>query len=266
MIFVSTSVYALAKELGANDAVAEVHRQLGELAALGSAAQPSGDYLPACMVIARLRLLDELELRVDAGATCIGKARSRHFHAFRKSKAPVWVSVDDDVDATKQTLEWLVDAVHPGGLAAPHYPPRICLAPCLLRGPRHELTLNVELPQVVMHRKLTNGGMVRNCNGGGFGLVALNRGAVDAIVSSVLACSPKFADGIGDLDWLDDDKEIKLAVFHDELSQSKWWGEDRSFFRRVPKSVELECLAAGVVSHDHLVLDLSKVRELGVPF
>lgn len=264
MIFISLSVYALAKELGADDAVAEVHRQLAELAAC--AASGIGDYLPAVKAIARLRLLDEVELRVDAGATCIGKARSRAFHAFRKSAASTWVSIDDDVDATKQTLEWLVEAVHPGGLVARLYPPRICLAPCLLRGPRQEPTLNVELPQVVTHRRLSNGGLVRNCNGGGFGLVALNRGAVDAIVASALACSPKFNDGIGDLDWLDDDKEIKLAVFHDELAQGKWWGEDRSFFRRVPKSVYIECLAAGVVAHDSAVLDLGKVPELGAPF
>jgi hypothetical protein len=256
VIFISLSVYALAKELGADDAVAEVHRQLAELASLGPSAKPVGEYLPACKAIARLRLLEEIELRVDAGATCIGKARSRAFHAFRKSAASTWVSIDDDVDATTQTLGWLLEAV------ARSLPPtpRICLAPCLLRGPRQEPTLNVELPQVVLHRKLSGGGLVRNCNGGGFGLVALNRAAVDHIVVSVES------NGRPELGWLDDDKEAKIAVFHDELSGGQWWGEDRSFFRRVPKGVDVECLAAGVVAHDGAVLDLSKVPELGAPF
>jgi len=260
VIFISLSVYALAKELGADDAVAEVHRQLAELAAVSRASEAAlvptlwpGGILPACKAIARLRLLDEVELRIDAGATCIGKARSRAFHAFRKSAASTWVSIDDDVDATTQTLEWLVEAVR-----CPSREPKICLAPCLLRGPRQEPTLNVELPQVVRHRRLSNGGLVRNCNGGGFGLVALNRAAVDAVLT------------VAKLDersiWLDDDGETKLAVFHDELSEGKWWGEDRSFFRRLPRDVYIECLASGVVAHDGAVLDLSKVPELGAPF
>ena len=131
--------------------------------------------MPAVRVIARLRLLDELALRIDAGATCIGKARSRAFHAYRESKADLWVSVDDDNDATVQTLRWLVEAVSSSE-------PRVCLAPYLLRGPRKEPTLSVELPNFYVDRTLSDGGRVRNARRGGFGLVALNRMAAGEMV------------------------------------------------------------------------------------
>lgn len=249
MIFVSLSVYALGKELGPDDAVAEVHRQLAECA--HSTAVVADDFLPAVRVIARLRLLDELELRIDAGATVIGKARSRAFHAAQLSKADVWISVDDDIDATKQTLEWILEAV-----ARPA--PTLCLAPYLLRRAREQTTtLSVSLPLIYTHRNLSNGGRVRSAEHGGFGLVCLNRAAIDAVArhwDNPLSFKS--------LAFVDDDGEQKLALFHDQLMDRKWWGEDISFFRRLPKDVEVVALSSGVTCHEGLVLDLKTVPGL----
>lgn len=247
MIFVSTAVYALAKELGARDAVAEVHRQLEECTQAANGAKLREDILPAVRVITRLRLLDALSLHIDAGATCIGKTRARALHAFSQSAADVWISVDDDVDATMQTLRWLLEA------ARDDLTPRICLAPCLARGPRQEPTLTVQLPQIYIARPLSNGGCVRNATSGGFGLVATNRRALEHIEARAVAL---------DLVYDDDDGVSRLAVFYDEISGRRWYGEDLSFFRRLPPQVVVEALATGHTGHDGAVLELGTVPEL----
>lgn len=258
MIFVSLSVYSLAKELGPDNAVAEVHRQLA-----AAATDQVEDYLPAVKVIARLRLLDSVALRIDAGATVIAKARSRAFHSalFENVEADVWISVDDDVDATKQTLEWLVEAVRERqtGAELERVPgPRICLAPYLLRNSKTQVeTLSVDLPQVFMHRHLSGGGRVRTATSGGFGLVALNRAAIEAIARHWGNAAP-----LESLHWRDDDGKNKLAIFREELSDGRWYGEDLSFFRRVPRGVDVEALCTGITSHAGEVLRLETVPAL----
>lgn len=255
-VFVSLSVYSLAKELGPDDAVAEVHRQLAAAAAGGP--HVPDDYLPAVRVIARLRTLAGVALRIDAGATVIAKARSRAFHSalFENPEADVWISVDDDIDATKQTLEWMLEAVREqqtGGTLERAPAPRICLAPYLLRNAKTQVeTLSADLPQVFIHRHLSAGGRVRTATSGGFGLVAVNRAAITAIAEA----APR------ELLWLDDDGARKLAVFRDELSDGKWYGEDLSFFRRLPRSVDVEALCTGITSHAGEVLRLETVPAL----
>lgn len=254
MIYVTCSVYTLGKQFGPDGAVQYFHDQLTEahkrISQVVDAPAPARNaMLPAVRVVARLQTLDSVALRIDAGATVIGKARSRAFHGFRESDADVWVSVDDDIDATQETLRWLVEAVGYPNVAGT--PPRICIAPYMLRRGREQTpTLAVELPRFVSERSLPSGGKVRNASAGGFGLVAMNRAAMHEIVEHVQFQLPE-------LRWLDDDEKDKLAVFHDLLAGLKWYGEDLSFFRRVPSSVEVEALCTGHTSHAGDVANLS---------
>src|SRR6478609_4200445 len=100
MIYASTYVYCLGRELGAEDAAAEFRRQVIE---------PTEDSLPSARAISRLRHIEDIVLHIDAAATSIGRARAPSLHQFRQhASAPdVWVSIDDDVDATSETLRWL---------------------------------------------------------------------------------------------------------------------------------------------------------------
>jgi hypothetical protein len=251
VIFVTTSIYALAKELGPDEAVREFHTQL-KLASsppflpiMRDLLRPAAvqQFMPAVRTIARLQTIDGIGVRVDGGATCIGKGRSRAFHAFLEADADTWVSVDDDNEATLETLEWLIEAVR--GTA-----PRICIAPYWLRRTTtQQPILAVELPRVAVFRELSGGGRVRNASSGGFGLVAVNRAAADAIVTHCTLSRP-------DLRWQDDDDKSKWAVFHDALAGGKWWGEDLSFFRRLPKEITVEALCTGHTSHAGDVADL----------
>jgi hypothetical protein len=238
-VFCTVSTYWLGRTLGLDRAAQEFVCQLHA---------PDVHSLPCVHTITRLRELAEVELRHDAGATVIGKARSRAFHAACGSNADAWVSVDDDVEASLTTLDWLLGAIDE---PLPH----ICVAPCLLRRGDRQPMANVELVTTGIERLIHSvsgynaGGGVRPITSAGFALVAMNRAAMDAIVH--LAPSS--------LEYVDDDGATRLALFHDELSDGKWWGEDRSFFRRVPRSVTVECLITGETAHAGYPLDLEKL-------
>lgn len=62
------------------------------------------------------------------------------------------------------------------------------------------------------------------------------------------------------LRWNDeDDGGEKIALFHDLLEEGIWWGEDTSFFRRVPKDISVEALLVGRIAHAGLILDLGTI-------
>jgi hypothetical protein len=240
-IFASVSSYVLGRIHGVEKGTEVFLRQLEA---------PGPTSLPAVRTVARLRQLAEVELRLDTGATCIGKARSRAFHAAHTSDAEAWVSCDDDVEATTQTLAWMLEAVE--GPKA-----RICVVPCALRGRESEderqLRVNVELPRIELVRNLStdrsgNVGRVHAIERAGLGLFALNRAAMNALVAE-----------FQDLVFHDDDGQRRLALFHDVLSGGRWYGEDLSFFERVRavKDILVEALVTGVSSHGANYLDLS---------
>lgn len=248
MIYVTVSTYALGRALGLEAAAAEFNKQVVE---------PTTDSLPAARTVYKLAQLafeakEAIGLRVDSGATCIGKARSRAFYAALDSGAEVWVTVDDDVEATAPTLKAMLEAVEPRD------EPAICIVPCLLRrNEEAQPTVNVDLPRVAVERELPRTrAKVRRCFSGGFGLVAMNRSAMHAVAVEGER---------GLLNFVDDDGVKKLALFLDMLSidgeqRTRWIGEDLSFFRRVPPSVRVEALVDGYTSHAGYALNLSRLK------
>jgi hypothetical protein len=236
-VFVTMSAYALGRKLGLEGAMAELNRQIDE---------PSDRCLPGIRTIARLRTLCDVALRLDTGGSVLGKVRSRHFCAALESGADLWISVDDDVEATIGTLANMLQAVW--GLV-----PRIVIAPCIIRGVESGPVqhVNVDLPRIVTtERTMPGGARLRPCKGGGFGLVALNRFALIEI-----------AQRHPELEYRDDDGAQRLGVFHDELVNGQWFNEDLSFFRRVPETVFVEALLTGVTSHDGEALPLERVER-----
>lgn len=196
-----------------------------------------------CFAVAAIRelaVISEATLRVDGGASHIGKSRSRHFYEALQSDCDVWVTIDDDVTATPTTLAWLLNAVE--GTT-----PRVCIAPCVLRNGN---AVNVEWHPVFLERIVLPNGMVRRASAGGFGLVAMNRTAMQLAARSAPS-------------WKDPhDGHMKPAVFLEKLdADGTWTGEDVAFFRRLPREVEVEALVTGKTMHAGHELALEALRR-----
>jgi hypothetical protein len=245
-LLISTMLYALSRELGAEAATKELHRQVEELSGPFSGERNPEDFLPVAYLIARAMRVFDVGLYVDAGATVIGKARSRAMaHAMKHSEFEVWLSADDDVECTLPTIVALYDACTGGA-------PAVAIGPCFVRG---RPLVNVALPQVVVERTLVGSqAKLRTALFGGFGLVAMSQQALTRIAAE----SPWF---------VDDDGERKPAAFADVLAGGQeagavsWFGEDLSFFLRVPKSVRVEALTTGHIRHAGETLTLARLEE-----
>lgn len=233
-VFASCSSYSLGQLFGVKEACALITQAI----------QDETKKLP-CFAVATLRelvKLAEVTLRVDGGASHIGKSRSRHFHEAFESGADVWLSIDDDVSATRETLEAMLTAVNEPGA-------RIVLAPCQLRG---QLKVNVNFADIVLERRLPGGGTLRNARSGGFGLVAVNRAAMGLVANA----SPTWKDPA--------DGKTKPAPFLEVLEvDGTWLGEDLAFFRRVPtgpKGVTIEAVTSGTTNHAGYELTLEVLQ------
>ena len=214
-------------------------------AILGADTGNDSQWFPALRTLRLLRKLTDVELRLDTGATNIAKSRSRHFTAAVDSKCSGWLTIDDDVEASLETLGWLLAAIEGNE-------PRICMAPCLLRDGQ---TANVEWTELYSVRRVDHHlfphGQARRARRGGFGLVAMNRAALDRIASH----NPRT--------WLDDDGERKWWVFAETQvprgDSLRWLGEDLSFFENVPVGVEIEALSTGETMHAGYGLDFGEL-------
>lgn len=236
MLFASSQFYALGRQLGIARAMRTVHLQIE---------CPDRESLPAVRTIWRLNQIEPVQLRIDTGATCIAKTRSRAFHdALAAHQCDVWVAVDDDVEATLPTLQALIEAVRTSD--------GICIVPYLLRRGSSDdpLRLSVDMQSYQLNdaRTLPGGGQVVRGIGGGFGLVAMSKHAMVEIAAA----------NVAEL-WDDDDGVQKLAIFREQLESRLWWGEDLSFFRRVPSNVPIEVLITGHTNHGSECLDLSNI-------
>jgi len=234
VIFLSVSLYALAKEHGARVAKQIFREQLEA---------PGADSLPCVRVIARLREAGDLKLFPDFGGSAVAKMRSRAAAAAHESGCDVWISCDDDVEAPWDVLRDLIEAV--AGAE-----PAVCLAPYWGRG-ADVVMIAVEPNAVSAVRGLPSGGRTVKCLAGGFGLVAINRAALE----QAIAAHPELL-------YLDDDGKEKCALFSEVIARRRWWGEDLSFFRRLPPATRVECLIAGATSHDGQVLDVAHIATL----
>ncbi|SRR6266545_8008065 len=244
--FVTTSVYALAHQIGMREAIAEVARQLD---------QPGKDSLPVVRTIHRLRHMVEVKLHVDGGATYIGMARSRAFHEAWESQYPCWLSLDDDIEVTQDTCSAMLDALD-------DVLPRILITPYVERSGDEDPRMVITMPVVRQERVLTNRGRAIKLapgQGGGFGFVGMNRRAMEEIVAHVSTkADPRDHLDRSKLRWLDSDGREKLALFYEALEDGLWYGEDTSFFKfRVPPSVTVEALCCGTSLHSGFALPLS---------
>jgi hypothetical protein len=178
----------------------------------------------------------ELELHLSSGSSNLGKYRSRVLWQACQSSCDAYISVDDDVEASERTLRWLLEAIE-------GQEPRVVIVPCLLR---ESSIANVRFASDRSVRELSNGGKVVACEYGGFGLVAMNRAMLDYFSFDAVET------------FLDDDGKRKAKAFAPFFdSQSRWWGEDISFFRRLPFSAD--ALVTGETVHDGQTLHLEQL-------
>jgi hypothetical protein len=232
MIFVSTMIYALGKVLGLEPALEEFHAQLKN---------PSKATLPCVRAIQRLQTMDDVSLLVDPAATSIAKARSRAFHAAALSPADVWVMIDDDCEATADTLDSLVQAARASG--------DLVVAPCQLRG---QDRTNVVMYQIESERRLPDGAELGRAHAGGLAIAALSRHAMNKLAE---AYEPELL-------YTDHDQVARLALFAEELAGGQWFGEDIAFCARCTAvGLKVEALLTGVTSHDGRALLLNEVKS-----
>lgn len=233
MIYVSTSVYALGRELGKDGAVEELRRQV---------ANPDNESLPCARVVARLARLDTLAHHIDPRSTSIGRSRSRAMAEFReRPDFDVWVSCDDDVEADEETLRWLVEAVRQSR--------GVCIVPCWLG--RTDPVVNLILTEAVA-RPVGKDGLAIGCRAGGFGLVAMHQDAVAAVYED----HPELL-------FIDEDGREKLGAFVEVVEGGKWWTEDLAFFLKwLPERVRREALVTGRSVHGGRLLTLQEVPSL----
>jgi hypothetical protein len=236
VIFASTMVYALGKELGFVDAEAEFNRQLED---------PTSESLPAVRMIHRLRHLDSVGLHVDAAATSIPRARCRAFDHAEKSLADFWFSVDDDCECDTETAKRMLEAAREEQA--------VILAPYLLRGTNE---VSCMVAPDALERVLPSGARLIASQGGGFGLVCMPR-------SVMLKLSLMYSSRLG---FRDTDGKYRIALFHEQLSLQSWLGEDVSFCRlAIDAGVPVWAVGTGVTRHCHQRLDLELVRRPPAP-
>lgn len=251
-VFASCSSYTLGQMTSPVDACALISGAVGDMS--------REQLLPAVHALRELRRLDvEVELRVDGGSTYLAKSRSRHLAAALESTCDVWLTIDDDLDTTRETLALLLAAVDTAD------EPRISFAPYLLRhgsdvafGGGSDVAC-VEWTPITVERQVTNGlggpfghvrpGHVRRAVRGGFGLVAMNRKALELVQLTV----PSFRDNDG---------KMKPAAFLEQLNAAgEWLGDDLAFYSRMRGSgVVVEGLLTGETTHAGQRLDLSTLR------
>lgn len=236
MIYASTACYTLARDLGHDEAIEELRRQILE---------PTTEGLPVAMTFARLRTLEELVLHIDAGGTSIARTRARALYEAheRAEQCDVWLTCDDDVEATRETLDWLLQAVRKTR--------GVVVAPCWLRL-RRDNVVNVILEEAGIVQPVGERGAIMPCRAGGFGLVAMHQDAIQRVWDARM---PELA-------FLDKDGNTKCGAFLEVLEKGHWWSEDLSFFVKwLPDDVPRHVLLSGVTSHAGQVLELSKIGE-----
>lgn len=235
-VFASCSSYTLGCLIGMHEATRLITQAVSDL--------EHEQLLPAVHALRLLRELCEFELRVDGGATQIAKSRSRHFDAALNSTCDAWVTLDDDIDTDLHTLALLLAAVKGDE-------PHVCFAPYRQRG--NENVALVGWPSVGSERRVMSlapvfSGYARTALYGGFGMVAVNRAAMQLVARD----APTF---------LDSDGKTKCAAFLEVLTpDGVWLGEDFAFFERARKVATVEALVTGLVSHAGESLDLSTLR------
>lgn len=234
----SVITYELGKRLGHKEAAAEFHRQASSLI-------DNETDLPSARCVRRLRRLADVALIHDAGGTSIGIGRSRQFTMALETGADVWLAIDDDLDASDDTLRHLLGALDPEA-------PQIVIVPYWLRqaSPAVAVTLDHTLE---LERVTSTGAHLRRALTGGFGLVACTRPAMLEMVKAWPG-----------LEYLDSDGATRIGMFIEFIRGGWWYREDIAFFSRVPRHVRVEALLTGETTHAGQRLDLATTDRHGM--
>lgn len=222
-VYATISSYILGRVFGPQVASATLQEMVAD-------PNPSQMPLPGCITIKRLAEMSppgSVTLHCDGGGTHIAKTRSRHFTAALEANADVWFTVDDDVEADRACLSGLLSLLD-------SKVPRVVIAPCYMRGTD---VINIQEPAVCVESRYP----VRHrvIRAGGFGLVGVNRAALQTI------------------GWrwerVDDvDGKTLIPVFAEKLTGKAWLGEDVTFCERARDAeVELLAVLAGTTKHDN---------------
>lgn len=186
--------------------------------------------------------IEQLAIRIETNGSSLGKARARALQWAYETKADVWVTIDDDVCASPGTLQTMVR------LCREAVEGRVIVAPYAIRV--GELTTEAGVSvQPVPGAVPCEHGLLLPVQRSGFGLVAMNRAALENIVED----RPKVRD--------DDGTPIPL-VFNCEVQGDEWLGEDFSFFEQTRASVRHYALLRGETDHAGGLIDLADVAAL----
>lgn len=248
MILASVITYELAKRIGSEAAEREFSKQCNALV-------DSPGELLAARTIRKLRKHAEVAKLHDAGGTSIGHARSRAFSvalraaADPKANLAMWVSIDDDVEASDATVAHLIGSVDPET-------PQIVIVPCRLRQERPVINITLD-PEQKLERVTKTGASMRRALFGGFGIVAMSRAAI-----------LELAQLYPELTYYDDDGQRRLGLFCEFIDRGYWFRDDYAFFARVPSHVRIEALCSGVTDHAGYKLRLEEVdryQQIALP-
>jgi hypothetical protein len=231
----SVITYELGKRLGHTEAAAEFYRQASSLI-------ESKTDLPAASCVRRLRKLADVALIHDCGGTSIGIGRSRQFTMALETGADVWLSIDDDLDCSSETLAHLLGALDPEAQ-------QIVIVPYWLRQASPAVAVTLD-PSSGLERVTGTGARLRRAITGGFGLVAVTRPAMLAMVKAWPG-----------LEYLDGDGKTRIGMFIEFIRNGWWYREDFAFFSRVPRSVRVEALLSGYTNHDGRPLRLETTDQ-----
>lgn len=203
-LFVSVFAYVMGKEV--EDLGAAVRDEIEA----GAAAS-----WPGFRTLARVRAqMAPIVLSVNH-SSLIAKARSLAMGAFLESGAPLWLSIDDDVEAPAEDLAKLLGPLDVD----------VLIAPCALRterGAPAQLNLVAEKGTVLRDLGTRRGVPVRGfaIESGGLALSVVTRAAAEQLD----AAHPE-------LRFLDHGRR-GLGAFLEEVREGAWHGEDFAFCRR----------------------------------
>jgi hypothetical protein len=233
----SVITYELGKRLGHEGATREFYRQV--TATIDAAGD---DVLPSAKCVRRLRKLADVQVLHDGGGTSIGISRSRQFTMALETGADVWLSIDDDLDASEETLKHLLGAVDTDRA-------QIVIVPYWLRQTTPCVGIAFD-PESSFERVTATGAHLRKALTGGFGLVAVTRPAMLAMVEAWPG-----------LEYLDADGQTRIGMFIEFIRAGWWYREDFAFFSRVPRGVRVEALLTGYTAHAGMALRLETTED-----
>lgn len=217
-VFASVFCYPISKFVADPDAFIQQEIAAGEQAEW-----------PCFRTLARLRkLTGPLQLLADR-ATLIAKGRSRAAHTFlRRSDADVWITCDDDIEASEDDLKLLLSALRDPDSA-------IVIGPCAMRD---DLRLNIVAERRAL-RTTSEGTRLLEVTAGGAALVGYKRSAIETM-----------AGRFPELWYVNAPDDMGIGLFLESIKDHHWTGEDMTFCARALQAgVRLESLVDTGITH-----------------